>query len=228
MAQIIAKGLLEEEEPDTHQFFKAPVATVVQLEPEIVDEFAEAPDRSLSPDEIEDADYLQADMNEELNEQVQIEEPIIEPDPIPEQEPEPEPELESELVQENKAVEIAEKIIFENGTYDMPNHVYHQSEGISSSMIKKACESMMLYQGLYVTKTIKQAQGDALKFGNLFHTLVLEPNKLAEEYIVLDKTIDRRTKAGKEAYEIVMNTAEQKHLTVVTDDQFILAKRDGS
>ena len=134
-----------------------------------------------------------------------------------------EPKLELQEETTESTEERAEKIIFKNGSYDMPNFVYHQSEGISSSMIKKACESMMLYRGLYITKTIKQTQGDALKFGNLLHTLVLEPNKLAEEYIVLDETIDRRTKAGKEAYKVVIETAEQKHLTVVTDEQFILA-----
>ncbi len=217
IAQIVARGRLEEDEPDTHKFFKAPIVTLIKPEPEIVDEFEEAPERAISPDEIEDAVYLQADMDEEKNATTDIAEPLIEPDPIPSQ---PEAVLEPEAEVEEEPVE---KVIFENGTYDMPNFVYHQSEGISSSMVKKACESLMYYQGLYVTKTIKQTQGDALRFGNLFHTLVLEPNMLAEEYIVLDKTIDRRTKAGKEAYNIVMDTAEQKHLTVVTNEQFVLA-----
>ncbi len=221
MAQMVAKGKLEEDEPDTFTFYKAPKATIVQESepmPDIVDEFAEAPERNATPDEIEDAEYMQADMDEEIAKQDDVEEPVIEPDPIPEQGPE------VELMEESaEEPEIAERIIFENGTYDMPNHVYHQSEGISSSMVKKACESMMLYHGLYISKEIEQSKGDALRFGNLFHTLVLEPEKLYDEYIVLDETIDRRTKAGKEAYKLVTETAEAKQLTVVTQAEFELA-----
>ncbi len=240
MAQLIAKDSLEADEPDTFQFFKAPRLSIVDEEPtqpnpDIVNEFEEAPDRMASPDEIEDAEYLQADMDEEIANRNDIEEPIIEPDSIPAQDPELGP-VSSELgpvgpvgpdigptEELTEEPEVAEKIIFENGTYDMPNHVYHMSEGISSSMVKKSCESMMLYHGLYISKEIEQSKGDALRFGNLFHTIVLEPEKLHEEYIVLDDTIDRRTKAGKEAYKIVTETAEAKHLTVVTQAEFDLA-----
>ena len=82
---------------------------------------------------------------------------------------------------------------------------------------------MMLYQKLYVTKEIKQPQGDALRVGNLFHTLVLEPSKLDEEYVVLDESIDRRTKAGREQYEEIKNRAEREHLIVVTEAELELA-----
>lgn len=232
MAQIIARGRLEEEEPENVPYYKAPKAyleleeSAVEPMPMVEDceEMEVAPDRS-NPEPIEDAVFVEPEMLDEdallidvavnvepeiLTEDAELTEvadPIIEPDPIPSDE---EPE-------------VAEKIVFENGTYDMPNHVYHASEGISSSMVKKACESMMLYQGLYVTKIIQQPKGDALRFGNLFHTLVLEPNKLEEEYIMLNDSIDRRTKAGREAYKFVMETAEAKHLIVVTQDEFALA-----
>ena len=226
-AQAIAKERLAEDDPDNVALYKAPQTTKVDelpTEKSVVEEFAEAPDAPLTPDEIEDAEYMQADMDEELNERVQIEDPIIEPDSIPQQELEPEPEPEAELMPENEATEVAEKIIFKNGTYDMPNHVYHQSEGISSSMIKKACESMMLYQKLYVTKEIEPSKGDALRLGNLFHTLVLEPLKLEEEYVLIDSTIDRRTKAGREAYSIVLEHAEQKHMYVINESELELAQ----
>ncbi len=229
MAQIIGKGKLEEDEPDTFTFFKAPIAVIIEETaqepmPEITEEFEEAPERLATPDEIADAEYLQADMDEELAEQDDTEGPIIEPDPIPPQNPELGSGVEP-MEEQTEETEITEKIIFENGTYDMPNYVYHLSEGISSSMVKKSCESMMLYHGLYVSKEIEQSKGDALRFGNLFHTLVLEPEKLAEEYIVLDDTIDRRTKAGKEAYKVVTETAEAKQLIVVTQAEFELANK---
>lgn len=231
MAKIIGRGMLAEEDPENADYFKAPSVHLQLEEPPVEplpmvedcdeDDLVIAPDRT-DPEPIEDAVIVEPEMLDEdatlidvaenvepeiLSEDAgltEVADPVIDPDPMPSDE---EPE-------------IAEKIVFENGSYDMPNHVYHASEGISSSMLKKACESMMLYQGLYITKTIEQPKGDALRFGNLFHSLVLEPEKLEEEYALLDETIDRRTKAGREAYDVVMDTAEKKHLTVVTHVQF--------
>ena len=128
--------------------------------------------------------------------------------PEPEPEPEPKPDLELEPTKPTLSLK--------NGTYDMPSAVYHSANGVSSSMIKKSCESMMLYKKLYITKEIEQPQSDALRFGSLFHTLVLEPEKLNEEYLVLDESIDRRTKAGKEAYKEAMEKADAEGLMVVT------------
>jgi len=108
--------------------------------------------------------------------------------------------------------------------YDIPNHVYHNANGISSSMVKTACQSLMLYRKTHVTKELQKSKSDALALGSLFHTLTLEPEKLDDEFIVLDDTIDRRTKAGREAYDIVMQVSEKKNQCVVTKEQYELAK----
>lgn len=74
---------------------------------------------------------------------------------------------------------------FEPGRYhDIPNEVYHSSNGISSTMAKDARISLMYYHGRHVIKTIQRERTDALTFGSLVHALALEPEKLDEEFSV--------------------------------------------
>ena len=167
----------------------------------------------------------------ELEEQTDIgSEPVAEPESKPQtdSEPDSEPELVLEQEPEEKLEPVAEaeekpqeivQPIFECGSYDMPNFVYHASDGISSSMVKKACESLMLYHRTYISKEIVRQQSDAMKFGSLFHTLTLEPELVAEEYIVLGD-IDRRTKIGRESYAAMLEKAERNHQTIVTKEQY--------
>ncbi|EPC7542036.1 PD-(D/E)XK nuclease-like domain-containing protein [Morganella morganii] len=72
---------------------------------------------------------------------------------------------------------------FEPGRYpDIPNDTYHASNGISSTMLKDARISLMYYHRRHITKVIQRERSEALDFGNLFHTLVLEPEKLDAEF----------------------------------------------
>ncbi len=219
-AQAIGKDKLAEDDPDNVALYKTPKAVQVDEFPSVesvesvVEEFEEAPDLPVNQADIEDAVIEEPEMNDDEAVLLDVSDPEIIPDFMPD-EPEPDKEEEPEAEQE---------IVFENGTYDMPNHVYHASQGISSSMVKKACESMMLYQKLYVTKEIEQPKGDALRLGNLFHTLVLEPLKLEEEYILLDDTIDKRTKAGREAFTIVKERAEEEHMFIINEGELQLAQ----
>ncbi len=72
---------------------------------------------------------------------------------------------------------------FEPGRYpDIPNETYHASNGISSTMLKDARISLMYYQRRHITKVIQREHSEALDFGSLFHTLVLEPEKLDAEF----------------------------------------------
>ncbi|EPY9202399.1 PD-(D/E)XK nuclease-like domain-containing protein [Morganella morganii] len=72
---------------------------------------------------------------------------------------------------------------FEPGRYpDIPNETYHASNGISSTMLKDARISLMYYHRRHITKVIQRERSEALDFGNLFHTLVLEPEKLDAEF----------------------------------------------
>lgn len=76
-----------------------------------------------------------------------------------------------------------QNVYFEPGRYtDIANNVYHASNGISSTMLKDARISLMYYHRRYITKEIQFERTEALDFGNLFHSLVLEPEKVAVEF----------------------------------------------
>lgn len=93
--------------------------------------------------------------------------------PAPESEPDEEP------------APPAEPQTFEPGRYlDIPNDVYHASNGISSTMIKDARVSLMFYKERHVTKRIKREETRALDVGSLFHVLTTEPEKFDSEFSV--------------------------------------------
>lgn len=84
----------------------------------------------------------------------------------------------------------------------LSNDDYHKSFGYSSSKIKVLAEKTPAH----IPHLTVQAT-DALKLGAAVHTLVLEPDKFDQEFLVTPK-IDRRTKAGKEAYEAIINNLD--------------------
>lgn len=88
-----------------------------------------------------------------------------------------------EVMTDNDCKAATEAPHFEPGRYpDIPNETYHASNGISSTMLKDARISLMYYQRRHITKVIQRERSEALDFGNLFHTLVLEPEKLDTEF----------------------------------------------
>lgn len=88
-----------------------------------------------------------------------------------------------EVMTDNDCQAATEPPHFEPGRYpDIPNETYHASNGISSTMLKDARISLMYYQRRHITKVIQRERSEALDFGNLFHTLVLEPEKLDAEF----------------------------------------------
>lgn len=88
-----------------------------------------------------------------------------------------------EMMTDNDCQAATEAPHFEPGRYpDIPNETYHASNGISSTMLKDARISLMYYQRRHITKVIQRERSEALDFGNLFHTLVLEPEKLDTEF----------------------------------------------
>lgn len=88
-----------------------------------------------------------------------------------------------EVMTDNDCKAATEPPHFEPGRYpDIPNETYHASNGISSTMLKDARISLMYYQRRHITKVIQRERSEALDFGNLFHTLVLEPEKLDAEF----------------------------------------------
>lgn len=74
---------------------------------------------------------------------------------------------------------------FEPGRYEgVPNDVYHAANGISSTMVKDARVSLMYFHARHIDKTISRESTDALSFGSLVHTLVLEPEKFDDEFVI--------------------------------------------
>ncbi|CAD5738658.1 exodeoxyribonuclease VIII [Escherichia coli] len=83
------------------------------------------------------------------------------------------------------ATEIMWPSYFEPGRYEnLPNEVYHSSNGISSTMLKDARISLMYYHGRHIAGTIPNEESDALLRGRIIHSYVLETDKFADEYAI--------------------------------------------
>ena len=111
-----------------------------------------------------------------------------------------------------------DKLQFKDGVYDISNDQYHGSEGISRSrlMLMDKSPYHFWYEVLSGQHQPKEST-PAMIVGSLFHTLLLEPDKFSEEYIVAPR-IDRRTARGKEEWENFQSEASSK--IIVTSEQF--------
>jgi len=103
----------------------------------------------------------------------------------------------------------------DEGIFDVPEKEYHSSPGVSKSILDKFQKSPKHYQHALGTPT---EETPAMKFGSLAHCVLLEPNRLSEEYAVAPK-VDRRTKAGKAEYAEFLAHSEGK-VVVSEDDMF--------
>lgn len=73
----------------------------------------------------------------------------------------------------------------ENGIHDLPNEVYHGSEGLSRSALWEFKKSPWHYWHKYLNPNrIPQHSTPAMKLGELVHALVLEPQYFIERYAV--------------------------------------------
>lgn len=91
-----------------------------------------------------------------------------------------------------------------NGVHDISNELYHSSEGISRSMLMHFKKSPYHYHMRFNNPDfIHPEPTAALIMGDLVHTMILEPHKADDRYIVRPP-MDRRTKAGKIEYEKFM------------------------
>ncbi|MEX6061337.1 PD-(D/E)XK nuclease-like domain-containing protein [Providencia hangzhouensis] len=88
--------------------------------------------------------------------------------------------VEPEIIKE---CPVNEPSYFEPGRYpDISNDDYHSSNGISSTMLKDGRISLMYFERRHISKIIQRERSEALDFGSLFHTLVLEPEKVEDEF----------------------------------------------
>lgn len=63
----------------------------------------------------------------------------------------------------------------------------------------------------------------AMAFGRAVHSAILTPTAYKRDYAVMPENIDRRTKAGREAYEVFCKEAEGKEILSSDDAQTIKA-----
>lgn len=93
-----------------------------------------------------------------------------------------------------------ERLKFSDGVHDISNEDYHNSTAISRSALMELEKSPYHYWYKYISGCyLPPLPTDAMRVGDAFHTYVLEPQFWDERFVVAPK-VDRRTKAGKEAW----------------------------
>lgn len=82
-------------------------------------------------------------------------------------------------------------------TPHIPAHDYHQHPAVSKHGLDAFRKAPALYQFI---RNNPLPPTPSMRFGSLYHTAILEPEKLAAEYFLMPD-VDRRTKDGKAAWE---------------------------
>jgi hypothetical protein len=95
----------------------------------------------------------------------------------------------------------------------IPNETYHRYIALSSTNLKDLLKSPWSY---WHNKHNQRTATPAMEFGSLVHTLILEPDNFANEYMVADKP-KRTSKAGKAEYAELLEEAGER-IWVSTDD----------
>ena len=96
------------------------------------------------------------------------------------------------------------------------NEVYHSHKSISASGLKEIWKKSVYH---FLNRKFKETP--AMKLGTAVHQMLLEPEDFDDIYYVIDK-IDKRTKAGKEAYSNQIELAKNK--IVLESDMFYIIK----
>jgi hypothetical protein len=96
-------------------------------------------------------------------------------------------------------LELGERLVID----DLENEVYHACDGVSSTKLKVAIESLMKYDAKFISKTISQPESrpDHFILGSMFHTLTLEPHLFDGEYYVKSNEQKSPTSAQREKYD---------------------------
>lgn len=80
------------------------------------------------------------------------------------------------------------------------NADYHADvEHVSASMLKVLIESPARYHAQFIARTLQPEQTLAMRFGEMFHCAILEPELFRSSYACPPKC-DRRTTVGKQAF----------------------------
>lgn len=88
---------------------------------------------------------------------------------------------------------------------------------LSPSMLSVLAKSPEEFHARFIAKTMKTEPTEAMVFGTLLHTLIMEPETVDERFIVASK-VDRRTKEGKAAWSEFLSKADGRE--IVSEDVF--------
>lgn len=107
-----------------------------------------------------------------------------------------------------------------DGWHDLPATDYHKLSAMSSGALKELCKSPQhcyhyLHDAEYTPPT------EAMLFGSAFHSYALEYHR--NQIAALPEGIDRRTKAGKQAYAEALEANEGK--TIIKAEQYKLLEQ---
>lgn len=112
----------------------------------------------------------------------------------------------------------------ETGHYvDLTDTAYHADHAISSSALVHALRSPAHFWANYVgnPNRIPQNETKTLKLGRAIHKFLLEQGSFIDAYRIAPQ-VDRRTKAGKEAWAIAEESAASDGATLITHDDAAL------
>lgn len=104
----------------------------------------------------------------------------------------------------------------------MPAEEYHAIAGVSATRLKLLAKSPL---HLHASLTSPIGQTEAMEFGSLFHTAILEPSEVLKRYAIAPKC-DRRTKEGKAEYARFTEFANGKSVISNDDYRLVLAMQD--
>lgn len=101
---------------------------------------------------------------------------------------------------------------------NLSNKDYHAMDGLSKSKMDKIAISPAHYKA---SLEEPEKQTEALIFGSLFHTMVLEPEKIESEYAI-EPVVNKRTNEGKAILQEFYEQNAEK--TIITQEQLETAK----
>ena len=120
----------------------------------------------------------------------------------------------------NAAEQTEDKKFIEAGWHlDIPNEVYHRSNGTSSSGLKTLLPQTPAH--LDYNRKHPKSPTPAMRLGTAVHSMVLEPDKFEEDNAIMP-VINARTNAGKaEKAEFELLNADKN---IITADQYTTAQ----
>lgn len=100
----------------------------------------------------------------------------------------------------------------------MTEQEYRRAEGVNKSTLWNLMRSPAHYK--YYLENQREDTA-AYKFGRAVHAAILTPSAYKRDFAVIPADIDRRTKAGKEEYELFMRAHEGQELLSAEDAETV-------